>query len=323
MTNYLTNIARRAAGLTPAPGASAVVAPRQMPKWNLAGPGSGKREPASPTVENGGARVPSATYAIREDVPQAQERRSEGNEGLPSIAADGMTPRKGAFALDAPPLQGPLMAPRESPGEMPPSKVIDAPQTAIPKPEILPRPAWLRTSPESEDFRQSLVKPKPKRTFPELAIDETQQEVSNMDEPARVLLPRVSEPMRLMESKASLLRSDLPAIDFAVSVAKPSSGVDQNSPAMPAVIPTDNSRRTEQRSDQAASPSPGQARVWPDAGSEASPEQQVNVHIGAIEIRTPERPRAAEPPVLSTPPAPAPAGFESFARLRVYAPWIP
>jgi len=68
---------------------------------------------------------------------------------------------------------------------------------------------------------------------------------------------------------------------------------------------------------------PGATRSMPLI-SEVKSEQRVTVQIGSLEVRAvAPLPRAAEPAPRSAPPTPSPAGFDSFARLRSYAPWLP
>jgi hypothetical protein len=52
-------------------------------------------------------------------------------------------------------------------------------------------------------------------------------------------------------------------------------------------------------------------------------EQRVSVRIGTIEIRATEQARPAEvPPALPAASPLAPLGFEGYAPLRAYAPWM-
>jgi hypothetical protein len=160
-----------------------------------------------------------------------------------------------------------------------------------------------------------MTAPRVGRGPPRLASEEARPEPGDLDSPRAIVVPSGTEPAR---------RSIVPAAPPPPEIA---AGATADSPPRPPLAPVGKPAREPDRP-EAVVPAmlrPPAAARSQDRPIEAAGEQRVTVRIGAIEIRTaePTRPRADLPtqPLLA-PPTPAPLGFDAYARLRSYAPWI-
>ncbi len=306
--NYLTTLARRAA-LPPASRAPGAIVRRSLPKEMPSESGRPRpRGEASPKVRvevARKARVGEEQSHQQGSLPGEKSRllsetlRGETN-ATPAIRPSSYQPAMAELEVPhrAALILKPIADLPKLPGVVGPPQEMRLERARLPLPELTP--------PAEEGFT-------PSPAARERAEDGERDASGLVSRREPVVSPE--RPLRLSLKVESTDSARLPT-------AKPVR-------TSPELLPLpENSARKEKP--QAVEESLRRATLFPQVVpstariSEARSEQRVTVHIGAIEIRTlpPER-RATEQGARLTPPPPSPAGFDGFARLRSYAPWLP
>jgi hypothetical protein len=118
--------------------------------------------------------------------------------------------------------------------------------------------------------------------------------------------------------------ADKPPVEAASGMVAAAPSELQTAPAVRTLLPQKDLKRPD-RPTPAVPPQlrPPTPLPIPNVRNAVPHEQRIVVHIGAIEIRAPEQGRLPSGPPL--PPSalpPAPAGFDAYARLRAYTPWM-
>lgn len=284
MTNFITNLARRSAGLAP------VVAARVTPAAGVGDAGTPERA-AAPRMP-----LPSAP---RPAEPQA------GSTPIHIYVDRGMSPAPTAASI----LPASVPAPPPAPKHAAPSESVVRETTRISTTTILvpatPVPARvLADSPAPLSPVRDLpgAAPEPPRVEPRVEHGEAREVLTEL-EPARDEAPpavEAAQPRTRLESLREIVHRIEPRVEPEAVIVAPA-------PTTATAIQPALARDAEAR---AAEPHPAESRI-------------VQVRIGAIEIHA-AAPQAVSTPTPAAPSAAqraTPVGFDGFARLRSYAPW--
>jgi hypothetical protein len=349
VSNYLTSLVRRGAGLAPRAGDPPTIRPRHLPDWMLAGPAAPADSPGFQVVEEA-VEVPTTVgpaSALLEPTPPLPDPPGPRRPASPAWVADGGVP----VAAGPPPAAAMPGAPVRRAWEPEPEPM--PPRTEVPRPEpparaIHPRgvehlrepsapdagPTSSRSAPEDEPpVRTVRVSPPAAGPPPRPEAERTSIPPARSVAPAAI--PRIApfEPVaEAVERPPAILPLHRPPTDPIGPEPGPGPSPAPAPAGTPRLAQADEPAPVVVR-DRPRAPAPPLSPLRPAAEArsteeriEAIREQRVTVRIGAIEIRVPEprRPPEQPPPAPAfAPPAPAPAGFDAYTRLRTYAPWSP
>jgi hypothetical protein len=296
VSGFLVNLARRSAGLAPVVAASTGMAAAAGPSHDrVSPPAEAASTPlAPPALAAPSAPVVAATAAL-----------------APAPATVAVVPA----AVPAPAVQrlvapGPAPAPAWSPAPAAPPMPSGGPASIPGRAEAVPAAVPVAAPPPPSAPPVAVVEARAFEPAPAVIVAAPSVE------------PTGAAPPVLVAPAAPALQPAAPIFPAASPAAVELA--DHGAPADETPSTHDLTRAAAIAVAAIAPPVTSGAQS-PARHDPSTPERVVRVRIGTIEIHG-ERPAAATIPVaapVAAAAAPAPSGFERFARLRSYAPWEP
>lgn len=285
MSDFITNLVRRSAGLLPETAVMPPLQPHFVPEVTLAAP----NEPPIPE------KMPEAVTTA--------QKTAGPKSFLPGTTNPSLTQPEAKGTLK--PLSPTSQPPDQIKPDERPSAILSPRPQAVVKSVVTPHEATVTTisTPETKPIRQSTAQPPVQQ--------ETQQHLSAMVEaqitPNTIELP--ATPAALHQKGELTARNEhvtitptpTPRPTLTTSSSKPDTAVPEPPSPIPIIQPTPTPHRPSPRAE---------AKVLHPAQPATSPST-VEVHIGAVEVRAGQSPTPTPPHTV-----PKPQGFGRYAQLR-------